>query len=573
MEKLVTVLLIILCLCCVLTSCKDNIPDTPQSSDTGADSNTPGSETDNPESSILFAENGQVNYTLIRPELVNDAFKSALTAFFADIQAKTGSVATYKDDWINPLEDYDEDAPEILVGYTNRPESLEVLQNTPADSYTVKRVNNKIVIAAHSLENYAKAFEVFLKDGIKSVENSAFAFEGEFKGEGNAALLFDTVDAFSEYRIVYRGEDNKTLAKQLATKIKKAYGVEIEYTDDSVAPQDKEIVLGLTNRVITDVDVSNGEYKIIAKGAKLYIIASKNSILNAACDAFMSNFMQEGCSYSPSVIKELNETFNLYTGGDSASFADGTDIRIMSWNILFQVGSGSPIPGRDDRVCATILTFQPDVIGIQEATPAWYTELEAGIGLQYGFVYQKNTRGGNNYSGIAYNKETVKVVKQDMLFFSSGNSDKMRVACWAMFERLADGKQFIVVNTHWDPGDAGSVRLVQAKEEAALINQLVATHKVPVFATGDFNCKEDSEPFTVFMNTTGMQDSKYDSKVINRQTTTYHTLNQPVPNSKLSIDHITATNDVELLYYNTLIDDFVIKASDHCPIYVDVKFK
>lgn len=448
-----------------------------------------------------------------------------------------------------------------------------MLQNTPADSYTVKQVNNKIVIAAHTLENYAKAFEVFLNDGIKAAEDSTFIFEGEFTGEGSTALLFDTIDKFSEYRIVYNGKDNESIAKQIASEIKKAYGVEMEYVDDSTAPQDKEIVLGITNRVITGVNVSSSEYKMITKGSKLYIIANKNSILSAACDAFMNDFILEGCSYSPIVPKELDKTLNLYAGGEDTSFADGTDIRIMSWNVLFQVGSGSPIPGRDGRVCATILAFQPDVIGLQEATPAWYTALESGIGLQYGFVYKKNTRGGNNYSGIAYNKETVKVVKQDMLFFSRGNSDKMRVACWAMFERLADGKQFIVVNTHWDPGDAGAVRLVQAKEEANLINALTAVHKVPVFATGDFNCREDSDSFKTFMNTTGMQDSKYDSKVINRQITTYHTLNQPVPDSILSIDHITATNDVELLYYNTLIDDFVIKASDHCPIYVDVKFK
>ena len=53
----------------------------------------------------------------------------------------------------------------------------------------------------------------------------------------------------------------------------------------------------------------------------------------------------------------------------------------------------------------------------------------------------------------------------------------------------------------------------------------------------------------------------------------YHKLGSPVSTSKNSIDHITATNDVELLFYNTLIDDFVVHASDHCPIFVDAIIK
>lgn len=78
-------MLILLSVCFAITSCKDNTPEIPQNSDTESDTTSPESDGTQPEASTPFAENGQINYTLVRPDLVNDAFKSSITALFADV--------------------------------------------------------------------------------------------------------------------------------------------------------------------------------------------------------------------------------------------------------------------------------------------------------------------------------------------------------------------------------------------------------------------------------------------------------------------------------------------------------
>ena len=115
---------------------------------------------------------------------------------------------------------------------------------------------------------------------------------------------------------------------------------------------------------------------------------------------------------------------------------------------------------------------------------------------------------------------------------------------------------------------------VQAVENAKLINELVAKYKCPVFSTGDYNQAETSDDFKGFMAATGMQDPKYTADVINRACKTTHTRgSKPSASAAVCIDHIATSAGVDVRYYNTLFCSAAIDASDHCPIYIDVKLK
>jgi len=75
-----------------------------------------------------------------------------------------------------------------------------------------------------------------------------------------------------------------------------------------------------------------------------------------------------------------------------------------------------------------------------------------------------------------------------------------------------------------------------------------------------------------------MKDAKYNALKRGLVASTYHSspsgdsYPEEKVNSVLSIDHIVYTDDVEALYYDTIIDEETLKSSDHNPIYADFKF-
>ena len=85
--------------------------------------------------------------------------------------------------------------------------------------------------------------------------------------------------------------------------------------------------------------------------------------------------------------------------------------------------------------------------------------------------------------------------------------------------------------------------------------------------------KDPDEYIKNFVRTTGFSEAKLTAKVINRAGTSTHILGKPRGTGAQSIDHIFGSQDVEFLYFNTLIDNSILDASDHLPIYADIKFK
>ena len=109
-----------------------------------------------------------------------------------------------------------------------------------------------------------------------------------------------------------------------------------------------------------------------------------------------------------------------------------------------------------------------------------------------------------------------------------------------------------------------------------LAKSLADKYKVDVYACGDYNASESTVEYKNFLSAAGFVDAKTDAKVKNRACKTYHTLFSSVSTGTYeSIDHITFAKETasKVLYYNTLINDYVIDASDHCPIYIDIVTK
>ena len=260
-----------------------------------------------------------------------------------------------------------------------------------------------------------------------------------------------------------------------------------------------------------------------------------------------------------------------------AALTKGADIRIMSYNVLAELWNDQlPIEGRDVIVGDAINILSPDVIGLQELSENWYKALTPLIESSYVFVNQTISTGESNFTGLAYNREKVKLIRDSCESFYHGESN-LRLMNWGLFEKLDSGKRFIVMSTHWSPFSdeaAKEYRMAQASEMALKIKDLYVQYNCPVIAVGDFNCGKKDDEFKMYKNLFPIKDAQTDADVRkNALFYTGHLMGIIPPPYDNSIDHITYTHGVHALYYKNFISAPFLKASDHSPILCDFSFE
>lgn len=134
----------------------------------------------------------------------------------------------------------------------------------------------------------------------------------------------------------------------------------------------------------------------------------------------------------------------------------------MSYNILNQEWSetGETAESRVEPLYEVITKYMPDVIGVQEASFYWHDELNNILKDKdtYKFACEKNNIFKDNMTTFLYNTKTVKPVDEYLLDLEP-NSD-IRVFSIGVFEKLSDGKQFVVTNTHPAPSSRDNIQLI-----------------------------------------------------------------------------------------------------------------
>lgn len=550
----------------------------------GTGDDQPDESTEPPAEPIKLSEGGQSSYKIIRPSdcsgEVLETFKSLMRFFNNDLECGMEP----SDDWLMPNTD-PASIPEILFGCVDRDESREAYAETPRDGYLIKHIGNKIVIAAHTEEQLAMAAE-HVKKMVERREDGSVYMSAESVltgGKSNTEYLFSGEGAASlaDYKIVYSNVAKNTQAQKLARAIKRAYGIDLPVVDDNEPVGEYEFVLGFTNRSKSgDFDGFRGlyeyaGYRVFIRDKSIYILYGDSSTMATyAIDSFVDEYITPSLSPTFDIAKDTHKD-QLAGMSPSPTLIDGANARIMSFNILSEEwDSAAVMDGRDYKVAATLTYYSPDVAGVQEVSEKWYQRLEALIGSEYEFVGKTIPSGQYNYTGLIYNKNKAKLIESGLTVYSVGNSPRLRLLNWGLFESKSNGERYIVCNTHYDAnhtGDHTHIRVQQATEMAELVNKLAADYGVPIFCCGDYNCDEQSLPFGTFMKATGFIDPKYKAQKIDNPVKTYHKLGTGASTSAaVGIDHIACSPNANVLYYNTLIGDYWTNASDHLPIYIDI---
>ena len=560
-----------------VTTAPDTLPETTA---------IPAGYFDGPAEPVVILTGSDAPYKLVRPDITSDEVIALLQKITRTFTAETGnkylSIGT---DWVKADEDPSSYA-EILLGYTSRQETADVMSRIGVSDYAIVTVGPKIVIAAHTPETLALAVDRFCTDlsfeEIGGEKCAVWKKDVYHAGENSEPLLIPDTATLSEYRIVYPAGSStlKTAAETLAKAIKKYLKAELEVTTDSKPRAGREIVIGKAARDIVKKNTAylrSVDTLIEADPATgdLLIAAGSDQFATYAVDEFISKFING--YYSPVLLvpASFSEKKSAYKTDDKAELAEGADIRIMSFNLLCELWDDKvPIEeiGRHDSVMAILSYYAPDVVGLQEMSDKWYTALDKKFGSWYAFTDRKNEKGQTNFSTLAYNTEKVKLIEHGTKIFSQGNNTKLRLATWGLFERIADGRRFVVMTTHWDLGRNPQYQEVHSKEMAEIAVSLKNRFNLPVITTGDYNANESTVYIKNFLSKTGFHEAKYTADEIKLACKTYHTFGVSVSTAPAdSIDHIFGSPDAKFLFYTVVVSQLAINSSDHCPIYADVK--
>ncbi len=266
------------------------------------------------------------------------------------------------------------------------------------------------------------------------------------------------------------------------------------------------------------------------------------------------------------------------------SFFSGTaqSLKIMTYNVRLDLDSDgeNSWTNRKDFFASQIQFYEPDIFGVQEATPNQVIDISTSLS-QYSIIgIGREGVGKGESSSIYYKKERFSILASST-FWLSETPDKIskgwdaacnRVCTYALFKDLKTYKTFLVFNTHLDHigelARTNGLKLILSKMEE------LNTQNNPVIFMGDFN----SEPTTDRI--IALKKVMNDCREISQTkpfgpSGTFNNFKHNEPVTKL-IDYVFVSKKNEFIVnkFAVLSDSKDLKyPSDHLPVYVELFYK
>ncbi len=584
LKKTLTVILAIQMLlsALALTSCQNT--DLPEEGETTTAGIVETVDTEAPSNGFTRLEGEPIELTsdfvIVVPDRNNDATYSLSEKVRTAIATKTG---------ITPGRGFAGTAKEkeIVFGYSDkRQAAIDAYNGINRGEYAVYISGNAVILSAWNNESMSAAADLLLEHSLVNENGKWMLYPYAMKLEDSLPMIAD----LSAYRIVYPADAGSFLKNTVIPIIREqfndTFGIMPEAVSDSEPASEYEIVVGNTGRTPDSIRAQLGteqepdmfSYVIAAEGSKLYIYANSELALHTAAGE-LNKYTMPQIGPESFCLREAPQIAGKPSTKDKSELAEGADIRVMSYNILHpswsNVVENVPIAGRDINLAKILLYYMPDVAGIQEVNSGWHTAIKK-ILVDTGYYKQacRMTRNGKktNMTTFLYNPQTVKLIDEYVIDLQS-NSD-IRVFSVAVFEKLDDGKRFVVTNTHPAPASQNydehfaQIMKIGPKE-------MEKYKDLPVIMTGDFNTSETIGNYKKLMDELGVKDAKYDAETLVRR---YNTFMNPgwggqVKEGDSCIDHIFLNQNAHAKLFNIVIDHKVEKTSDHLPIYADIELK
>lgn len=251
-------------------------------------------------------------------------------------------------------------------------------------------------------------------------------------------------------------------------------------------------------------------------------------------------------------------------------------VRVMSFNIRCEDVNGTPALLRRNIVIREILKVAPDILGIQEATPAWMITLKTLLPA-YGCVGISRDNGKTIFRKgescpIFYLKEKYELVDNGDFWLSDTPDEPSfgpgagcrRICTWALLRDKEKGSLVAHVNTHLD----------NVSDEARVLGaEMILDHiasrfpDTPVIFTADLNSTEDESAYNL------MSAQLTDAHIAAADSVFCYTCHDGDPGGDYmeTIDYVMCSDDITVNSFRTVTDGIDGRlVSDHFPIYADV---
>jgi len=249
-------------------------------------------------------------------------------------------------------------------------------------------------------------------------------------------------------------------------------------------------------------------------------------------------------------------------------------LTVMSFNIRNNCDKGTESwEMRIVNLVPLVKNADPDLIGFQEVLHPQYLDLVQQF-AEYDSVGIGRDDGINEgeRAAIFYKKDRFTLLESGDFWLSQTPNKPsfgwdaacIRICTYAKLQDNKTQKIFTHFNTHLD--HAGQTAMY---EGAKLVREAVLKSDAPAFITGDFNVREQSEPYKI-MTQNGLADAKYAAK----SSMSYGTFHGYKPREDMSsrspIDYVFFMNGkFEVKSYEVLVNGSEGKyTSDHYPVVV-----
>ena len=284
MKRIISLILAFIMLSSLFVACKPADSGVGEGSETNGESESASEslpeETPAPEKLLVLASGGRCSYTVVRPELADDAVMDAAQKVRKALVNAGAKDAGIKEDFL-----YGDAKPaqyEILIGQTNREESARALENAKYDDYVIAVDGDKIVINSYNSEQVLAAAELFTTfiegaDGeLTFSEKNTVSFRAEY--------LLDDIKigdkSLMGYRIVHDISATpfvKNIITEFQQEVLRLSGIYLPIVGDTRAAVEKELLFGNTKHLAVALGaLGQYGYEIKTVGEKIVIATSDN---------------------------------------------------------------------------------------------------------------------------------------------------------------------------------------------------------------------------------------------------------------------------------------------------------
>ncbi len=257
-------------------------------------------------------------------------------------------------------------------------------------------------------------------------------------------------------------------------------------------------------------------------------------------------------------------------------------ITVMSYNIRFDNPNDgiNAWPYRKDHVAEMMGPdkYGTDIVGVQEALRHQLDELQERLpNYDWVGVGRDDGKDAGEFSPIFYRIDRFSLVATNTFWLSespdypgskSWDTAITRIVTWARFSDTQTGKDFYVLNTHFDH------RGQQARYESSkmIIEKIgLMDPAIPVIVTGDLNVTEGNDAYKLIRDAESLHDARYVSETGHQgPTATFNNWEELRP-PESRIDYIFVSDGIRVLNHRILDDRYDDRfPSDHLPVISDI---